>query len=139
MLMLTEPPAGSALRAAIARRPRAWRGPLAGAVCIVLGACGTPYLMQAGLLAGGLDGIARRLDPGRRLDVDMYVPGAAPLGVRRLPLNLLDALRAFEASTTLREALASEFVDSYVKLRVGQWNDYMRHLTDWEREHTLDV
>jgi glutamine synthetase len=98
-----------------------------------------PYLLQAGLLAGGLDGIARRLDPGRRLDVDMYVPGAAPLGVRRLPLNLLDALRAFEASTTLREAFGSEFVDSYVKLRLAQWNDYMRHLTDWEREHTLDV
>jgi glutamine synthetase len=56
-----------------------------------------------------------------------------------LPLNLLDALRAFEASTTLREAFGSEFVDSYIKLRLFQWNDYMRHLTDWEREHTLDV
>jgi glutamine synthetase len=98
-----------------------------------------PYLMQAGLLAGGLDGIANRLDPGRRLDIDMYAPGAAPPGVRRLPLNLLDALRAFEASMTLREALGSEFVDSYVKLRMAQWNDYMRYLTDWEREHTLDA
>jgi glutamine synthetase len=98
-----------------------------------------PYLLQAGLLAGGLDGIARRLDPGRRLDIDMYAPGAPPPGVRRLPLNLLDALRAFEASTTLREALGSEFVDSYVKLRLAQWDDYMRHLTGWEREHTLDV
>ena len=48
MRMLTEPPAGSALRAASARRPRAWRGLLPGAVCVVLGACGTPYLMQAG-------------------------------------------------------------------------------------------
>jgi glutamate---methylamine ligase len=98
-----------------------------------------PYLLQAGLLAGGLDGIAGRTDPGRRLDIDMYGPGAVPEGIRRLPLNLLDALRAFQASTTLREALGSEFVDSYVKLRIAQWNDYMRHLTDWEREHTLDV
>src|SRR6516165_3318227 len=98
-----------------------------------------PYLLQAGLLAGGLDGVASRLDPGPRLDIDMYAPGATPPGVRRLPLNLLDALRAFEASATLRAAFGSEFVDSYAKLRLAQWNDYMRHLTDWEREHTLDV
>jgi glutamate---methylamine ligase len=98
-----------------------------------------PYLLQAGLLAGGLDGIVRKLDPGQRLDIDMYEPGAAPPGVRRLPMNLLDALRAFEASTTLREAFGAEFVGSYVKLRLAQWHDYMRHLTEWEREQTLDV
>jgi glutamine synthetase len=98
-----------------------------------------PYLLQAGLLAGGLDGIARKRDPGPRLDIDMYAPGAVPPGVRRLPLNLLDALRAFEASTTLREAFGAGFAASYVKLRMAQWNDYMRHQTEWEREHTLDV
>jgi len=54
-----------------------------------------PYLLQAGLLAGGLDGVNRQLDPGRRLDINMYEPGAAPAGIPRLPLNLLDALRAF--------------------------------------------
>jgi glutamine synthetase len=98
-----------------------------------------PYLLQAGVLAGGLDGITRQLDPGRRLDINMYEPGAAPAGVPRLPLYLLDALRAFQTSTLLREALGAGFVDSYVKLRMAQWNDYMRHLTEWEREHTLDA
>jgi glutamine synthetase len=89
-----------------------------------------PYLLQAGILAGGLDGIARRLDPGRRLDINMYEPGAAPAGIPRLPLNLLDALRAFQTSITLREALGSGFVDAYVKLRMAHWTDYMRHLTE---------
>jgi glutamine synthetase len=98
-----------------------------------------PYLLQAGILAGGLDGMARRLDPGERLDINMYEPGAAPAGIPRLPLNLLDALRAFQTSITLREALGSGFVDAYVKLRMAHWTDYMRHLTEWEREHTLDV
>jgi glutamine synthetase len=69
----------------------------------------------------------------------MYEPGAAPADIPRLPLNLLDALRAFQASTLLREALGAGFVDSYVKLRMAQWNDYMRHLTEWERDHTLDA
>jgi glutamine synthetase len=98
-----------------------------------------PYLLQAGLLAGGLDGITRQLDPGRRLDINMYEPGATPADIPRLPLNLLDALRAFQISTPLRKALGSDFVDSYVKLRMAQWSDYMRHLTEWEREHTLDA
>jgi glutamine synthetase len=98
-----------------------------------------PYLLQAGLLAAGLDGVAQRRDPGPRLDINMYEPGAAPDGVRRLPLNLLDALRAFDASTMLRSALGTEFVESYVKLRMSEWNDYMRHLTQWERDRTLDI
>jgi hypothetical protein len=38
-----------------------------------------------------------------------------------------------------REALGSGFVDAYVKLRMVHWTDYMRHLTEWEREHTLNV
>ena len=98
-----------------------------------------PYLLQAGILAGGLDGIAQECNPGERLDINMYEPGAAPAGITRLPLNLLDALRGFASSTVLRNALGAGFVDSYVKLRIAQWNDYMRHLTDWEREHTLDA
>jgi glutamate---methylamine ligase len=98
-----------------------------------------PYLLQAGILSGGLDGVVRRLDPGKRLDINMYESGAAPAGVPRLPLNLLDSLRAFEASTRLRESLGTGFVDSYVKLRLVQWSDYMRHLTEWERETTLDA
>jgi glutamine synthetase len=97
-----------------------------------------PYLMQAGVLAAGLDGIACRRDPGRRLDINMYEEGHRLTGVRRLPLNLLDALRAFERSDTLREALGSGFVDSYFKLRTTEWQEYMRHLTQWERERTLD-
>jgi glutamine synthetase len=98
-----------------------------------------PYLLQAGVLACGLDGITRQLDPGRRLDINMYEPGAAPADIPRLPLNLLDALRAFQTSTPLRKALGQDFVDSYVKLRMAEWGDYMRHLTEWERERTLDA
>ena len=94
-----------------------------------------PYLLQAGLLAAGLDGIANRRDPGPRMDNDMY---AQPSDSRRLPLNLLDALRAFEASEPLREALGLPFATAYAKLKRREWDDYMRHLTQWERDATLD-
>jgi glutamine synthetase len=98
-----------------------------------------PYLLQAGILAAGLDGVAGRRDPGKRLDVNMYEPGAAPQEARRLPGNLLDALRALGGNAMLREALGAPFVDAYVKLRMAEWHDYMSYLTDWERERSLDV
>ena len=97
-----------------------------------------PYLIQAGVLAAGLDGLANKRDPGKRLDLNMYTQGDAVEGLRRLPLNLLDAVRSFEASAVLREAFGAEWVASYAKLKTAEWQDYMRHLTDWERERTLD-
>jgi len=97
-----------------------------------------PYLLQAGILAAGLDGVAEKRDPGKRLDVDFYAQGAAMKGVRKLPLNLLDSLRAFEKSEVLRAAFGAEVCDNYLKLKHDQWNDYARHLTQWERDTTLD-
>jgi glutamine synthetase type III len=96
-----------------------------------------PYLLQAGILASGLDGIRNKRDPGKRLDINMYTDGHTVKDAKRLPLNLLDALRAFEASSVMKEYLGG-FVASYVALKHGEWNDYARHLTQWERDTTLD-
>ncbi|MRI55239.1 type III glutamate--ammonia ligase [Methylobacterium sp. DB1607] len=96
-----------------------------------------PYLLQAGILAAGLDGIRQQRDPSQRLDINMYTDGHNVEGVKRLPLNLLDALRALEASPVLNEALGA-FVPSYLKLKRSEWDDYCRHLTQWERDTTLD-
>jgi glutamine synthetase len=98
-----------------------------------------PYLLPAALLAAGLDGIARGIDPGKPLHINMYVEGhKAPADTKKLPLNLLDALRLTERSQLLRRELGDEFVDSYVKLKTRDWNDYAGQLTDWERATTLD-
>ena len=97
-----------------------------------------PYLLQAALLAAGLDGIDNKRDPGERLDINMYVDGHTVKDCKKLPLNLFDALRAFEASTVLKEQLGEEFVTAFSKLKTVEWNAYARHLTQWERDNTLD-
>jgi len=97
-----------------------------------------PYLLQASLLAAGLDGIENARDPGKRLDINMYTEPEKARGARRLPLNLLDAIRAFSRSKTLTSALGSEFMTAYAKLKSDDWNAYSRHLTEWERETTLN-
>jgi glutamine synthetase type III len=97
-----------------------------------------PYLMQAGLLASGLDGIANKRDPGKRIDLDMYTDGHKVKGAKKLPLNLLDALRNLDKSKVLRGALGSAAIDSYIKLRMQEWDSFCKHLTQWERDQTLD-
>ncbi|MET0183199.1 MAG: glutamine synthetase, partial [Caulobacterales bacterium] len=96
-----------------------------------------PYLLQAVILAAGLDGINNKRDPGARLDINMYTHGHTLEGVRKLPLNLLDALRALEGSAVLGGALG-ELVPAYLKLKRDDWDTYARHLTQWERDTTLD-
>jgi glutamine synthetase type III len=97
-----------------------------------------PYLLQAGVLVAGLDGIANKRDPGKRLDINMYTEGHKVKNAKRLPLNLLDALRLLEKSSVLRNGLGEAFVSSYLKLKHDDWNAYAQHLTQWERDTTLD-
>ena len=81
-------------------------------------------------------------DPGKRLDINMYEhrreSELKKLKVRRLPLNLLDALRFTDTSKMIRAAFGDAAIDSYVRLKAREWSDFCGHLTDWEREHTLD-
>ncbi|MDE0973374.1 MAG: type III glutamate--ammonia ligase, partial [Arenicellales bacterium] len=97
-----------------------------------------PYLMQAGVLAAGLDGVENERDPGKRLDINMYTEGHKIRGLRRLPANLLDAIRLFEKSKVLRSGLGDALVDSYSKLKYQDWRSYSSAISQWERDHTLD-
>jgi glutamate---methylamine ligase len=97
-----------------------------------------PYLLQAALIAAGLDGITQHRDPGPRLDNNMYTDPLPEKEVRRLPLNLLDALRALRASETLGKALGAPFVDAYTKLKEREWHEHHAQISPWERVATLD-
>ena len=96
------------------------------------------YMMQAGVLLAGLDGIVKKRHPGPRLDVNMYEDGAKMRRLKRLPLTLLDALRVMDKSSIVRKGLGNELVESYLKLKMHEWQSYMAHLSDWERDQTLD-
>ncbi|TFF25487.1 type III glutamate--ammonia ligase [Jiella endophytica] len=98
-----------------------------------------PYLLQAVIIAAGLDGLETSADPGPHSDIDMYKDGHALTDAPKLPLNLLDALRAFEADEGLTSALGAEFSAAYARLKHDEWNSYCRHFTQWERETTLDI
>ncbi|MGO7367834.1 type III glutamate--ammonia ligase, partial [Rhizobium ruizarguesonis] len=98
-----------------------------------------PYLLQAIIIAAGLDGIRSQADPGRHYDIDMYAEGYLVKDAPRLPLNLLDALRAYDADEGLKEAIGAEFSAAYLKLKHQEWNAFCSHFTQWERDSTLDI
>ncbi|EJK81128.1 type III glutamate--ammonia ligase [Agrobacterium sp. SHOUNA12C] len=98
-----------------------------------------PYLLQAIIIAAGLDGIRNKADPGPHHDIDMYAEGHLVKDAPRLPLNLLDALRAYDEDEGLKEAIGSEFSAAYLKLKHQEWNSYCSHFTQWERDSTLDI
>jgi glutamine synthetase len=98
-----------------------------------------PYLLQSVIIAAGLSGINKAADPGKRLDIDMYQDGHLVTDAPKLPLNLLDALRNFDKDEELKEALGKEFAESYIKMKMREWNSYVSHLTQWERDNTLDI
>ena len=97
-----------------------------------------PYLLMAAILAAGGLGLEGQLDPGPRMDVDAYAEPNKMRRAKKLPLNLLDALRALRSDKALGASLGEEFTKAYVKLRMQEWDEYCRHLTEWERINTLD-
>lgn len=95
-----------------------------------------PYLLPAAIIAAGLDGIDRKLDPGERSNNNSYTEPSD--NAKQLPGNLLDALRGLESDIVLRKFLGKPFITSYLKLKYQQWHRFNNHVTDWELNNTLD-
>ena len=98
-----------------------------------------PYLLQAAIIAAGRSGLESGADPGPRLDIDMYAESQKAPDARKLPLNLLDAIRAFDADEALKARLGPEFAAAYVKMKGQEWDSFVSHFSSWERENTLDI
>jgi glutamine synthetase len=89
--------------------------------------------------AAGLSGLKSKADPGPRYDIDMYAEGHKIEGAPKLPLNLLDAIRAYDADEGLKAAMGADFSSAYLKLKMQEWNSFVSHFSHWERDNTLDI
>jgi glutamine synthetase len=79
-----------------------------------------PYLALGGLLAAGLDGMARKLNPGEPALVDPDTLSEAERqrrGIRRLPATLGGALDALERDPVLMEALGPVLAKEYLTVK----------------------
>ncbi len=97
-----------------------------------------PYLVHAALIAAGLDGIERELEPGEPQNINLYALSETERkekGIEILPQNLNEALDALEADTVLTERLGQEIVGEFIKVKRAEWIEYSRHVSDWELKH----
>ena len=86
-----------------------------------------PYLALGGLIAAGLDGLERGLEPPEPVDIDPATIDAAERerrGIVPLPANQGDALDALERDTLLVDALGPVLAQSYLAVRRSEWAAY---------------
>jgi glutamine synthetase len=98
-----------------------------------------PYLYIASQIYSGLDGIARRLDPGASADTPYEAAAAL------LPKNLSEALKALRANETFRAGFGSAFIDYYAHIKDAELERFKNEsreqpeVTAWEQKEYLDL
>jgi len=100
-----------------------------------------PYLTTAAVLAAGLDGVERKLNPGEPHNFNHYTKSEAELkelGVKILPQSLNEATQALENDALFSQTLGEAFVAEFIRLKRMEWVDYHRHVSDWEVKRYLE-
>ena len=105
-----------------------------------------PYLLQASVLAAGMEGLSKRINPGKPLFCNMYEDYKKYPNLSKLPNELKDSLDKIENNKEMNKAFGTEVIKSYVKLRTSELKDFndnekfdkSKPITKWERQNTLD-
>ena len=105
-----------------------------------------PYLLQASVLAAGIEGLSKRINPGKPLFCNMYEDYKKYPNLSKLPNELKDSLDKIENNKEMNKAFGKEVIKSYVKLRTSELKDFndnekfdkSKPITKWERQNTLD-
>jgi glutamine synthetase len=98
-----------------------------------------PYLAIAAYVAAGLDGIAKKLDPGEPNLDNMYnrsLEEVRAKGIGILPQSLYEALEELRRDEVVQGALGA-IADEFITLKLAEWTAYHREVTPWEIDHYL--
>jgi glutamine synthetase len=100
-----------------------------------------PYLVTAAIIAAGLDGVERKLDPGKLNNDNLYTYSDADLkkhSIELLPQNLKAAIDALEKDKVVCDALGKDLAKEFIDLKRMEWIEYCRHVSDWELDRYLE-
>jgi glutamine synthetase len=99
-----------------------------------------PYLATAAVIAAGLDGIDREIDPGAPHNFNHYTVSAEELtrmGINVLPQTLHESVEALERDVLFANTLGAEFIGEFIAIKRMEWVEYQRHVSDWEVDRYL--
>jgi glutamine synthetase len=100
-----------------------------------------PYLVSAAILAAGMDGVERQIDPGEPNNTNLYEWSDAQLkeaGIGILPQNLNESLAALEVDEVVCQGIGKELAAEFVRLKKMEWVEYQRHVSAWEVDRYLE-
>jgi glutamine synthetase len=105
-----------------------------------------PYLLQASVLAAGLDGLKNKVNPGKPLNCNMYEDYKKYPDLPKLPNELDQSLKKLENNEDMNDAFGKNAINSYIKLRSSEIKEFKQKeifdktkaITKWERDNTLD-
>ncbi|MCX6659067.1 MAG: glutamine synthetase, partial [Candidatus Bathyarchaeota archaeon] len=83
----------------------------------------------------------KKREPGKPLGIDMYELTAEEkreYGVGELPTTLRDAVEQLTTDEVLQRALGSHIYDSFLDLKIEEWNQFCLYVTPWEIMKYLD-
>ena len=97
-----------------------------------------PYLMGSTILAAADDGIENKLDPGEPEERNIYEAIKAGKDVKRLPMNLGEALQALEDDKVVQRGMPGEMYRLYSEYKRDEWERFNHTVTEWDLETYLD-
>ncbi|MBB5255142.1 type III glutamate--ammonia ligase [Sulfurisphaera ohwakuensis] len=93
-----------------------------------------PYLAVVAILAAGLDGVNKKIEPGSPI-----INGLSDnKELKQLPADLREALLELQNDDVLKSALGKDFVDNYVDLKMSEWREYAYQVTEWDYNKYLN-
>ncbi len=95
------------------------------------------YLAFALMLAAGLDGIERSIEPPSPIEENIYSMSDETKrehGIVSLPGNLKEAIEEMEKDPLVREVLGEHVYSKFVEAKLREWHEFSVHVTDWEIE-----
>ena len=99
-----------------------------------------PYLAFTAMLAAGMDGLERELDPGPPMEeVEHGYQDGSRVSARPLPGSLLQALEALQADDQLVDALGGGVLELFMAAKRLEWGEYARQVTQWELDRYLQT
>ena len=85
-----------------------------------------PYLLQASVLAAGLDGLKNKIDPGKPLDCNMYEDHKKYPNLPKLPNELKQSLAKLKNNKEMNKSFGKDTINSFVKLRSSEIKEFNR-------------
>jgi glutamine synthetase len=98
-----------------------------------------PYLAFAVMLAAGLDGVKRRLEPSLPAEEDLYNVDGNRAGLDTLPGDLGQAIDELRRDEVIQSAMGQHVYERYVEAKTQEWNEYRLYVSQWELERYLTV